>query len=62
MYGIIKPYQQRSYKMKVEYQNYHIRMDKELHQKLKQVAKDNRRTLSDQIHLMLYAQLKDRKQ
>lgn len=43
--------------MKAEYQNYHIRMDKELHQKLKQVAKDNRRTLSDQIHLMLYAQL-----
>jgi len=37
----------------MEYQNIHIRMDKDLHDKLKKLAGDERRSLSATLHILL---------
>lgn len=49
-------------KVKKEKQNIHIRMDKELHDAVRKLSDENMRTITGQIHAMLYAQLKEQNQ
>lgn len=39
--------------MSKDYQNFHIRMDKDLHADLKEIAENEHRSLSAQIQLIL---------
>lgn len=47
--------------MKQEKHKLFMNMDKELHDKLKKVAKEQHRSVSAQIHAMLYSQLEKEK-
>jgi hypothetical protein len=44
----------------MEYQNIHIRMDKDLHDRLKELAGDERRSISAALHILLEEALEAR--
>lgn len=45
----------------MEYQNIHIRMDKELHERLKEVAAEDMRSVTASIHILIREALEARK-
>lgn len=47
--------------MSKEYQNFHIRMDKDLHTDLKKLASDEQRSLSAQVQYILNQYVKQQK-